>query len=366
MKVEKFPNIELHHLGNSTFRIKIRVEVNRKPIAKQETIVCNRARALDRAFELLNSIRNGIPTEVTLISIETLGDALDLYKKFKKNGNIPYKDLSRFNSIKTDLGNVSIGALSNVFEAYIHDLRNAPNRTTGRGLSEGTINKIKVLVKCALDMAVERELINKNPIKGDQFKQIMVPSRKKALTSDQEENLLRVISDPQNPELNYLEPVVKFCLQVPCRKAEILEMTKKDLDFGSEVPNIHVEGFKEINGKISRTKNKEDCWKPIPSNMMDYFRNLPLDCEYLFYRFEGGKYLPLGDFKKAWAKAKTLAGIEDFHFHDTRTCAVSKMVKKGTPVPALGPTANWKNPLYMVYKYLNLVPLEDLKLLKVD
>ena len=366
MKVEKFPNIELHHLGNSTFRIKIRVEVNRKPIAKQETIVCNRARALDRAFELLNSIRNGIPTEVTLITIETLGDALDLYKKFKKNGNIPYKDRSRFNTVKADLGNVSIAALANVFEAYLHDIKNTPNKTTGRALTEGSVNKIKVLVKCALEMAIERNLIDTNPLKGKQFNQVKVPARKNSLNSDQEANLLRVISDPQNSEINYLEPVVKFCLQVPCRKAEILGMRRRDLDLKSTPPHIYVPGYREIDGKVSRTKNKEDCWKPIPSNMMEYFTNLPAETEFLFYRLEGEKYLPLGDFKKAWAKAKNLAGIGDFHFHDTRTCAVSKIVKKGSPVSALGKTANWKNPLFMVHTYLDLVPLEDLKLLKVD
>ncbi len=366
MKIEKFPNIELHHLGNNTFRIKIRVEVNRKPITKQETVVCSRKRALEKAIELQTLLRNGTPLDFSAIKVETMGDALGLYKKYKKNNNIPYKDLSRFNTINDDLGNVSIAAIANVFEAYIHDLKNKPNKTTGRVLSEGSINKIKVLVKCALDMAVERELIDKNPLTGKQFKQIKVPARKKSLTPDQEANLLRVISDPENPELNYLEPVVKFCLQVPCRKAEILGMKKEHLDLTAETPNIHVHGYIEFEGKISRTKNKDDCWKPIPSNMIDYFTNLPSGTDFLFFRFECGKYLPLGDFKKAWAKAKKLAGIGDFHFHDTRTCAVSKIVKKGSPVSALGKTANWKNPLFMVYSYLDLNPLEDLKLLKVD
>ena len=366
MKVEKFPNIELHHLGNSTFRIKIRVEVNRKPIAKQETIVCTRARALDRSFDLLNFIRNGIPSEIPSIKIDTLGDALDLYKKFKKNGNIPYKDRSRFNTVNADLGKVSIAALANVFEDYLYDIKNSPNKSTGRPLTEGSINKIKVLVKCAIEMAVERNLIDTNPLKGEQFKQVKVPARKNSLTSDQEANLLRVISDPKNPELNYLGPVVKFCLQVPCRKAEILGMRSGDLVLKSDPPHIYVPGYREMDGQISRTKNMEDCWKPIPSNMMDYFTSLPPESDFLFYRLEGGKYLPLGDFKKAWAKAKKLAGIGDFHYHDTRTCAVSKIVKRGSPVSALGKTANWKNPLFMVYSYLDLVPLEDLKLLKVD
>ena len=366
MKIEKFPNIELHHIGNGTFRIKIRVEVNRKPVAKQETVVCSRARALNRAFELLNSIRNGIPSEISRTKIETLGDALDLYKKFKKNGNIPYKDRSRFNTIKSDLGMVSIPALANVFEEYLHDKKNTANKSTRRPLTEGSINKIKVLVKCALEMAVDRNLIDTNPLKGEHFNQVKVPARKNSLTPDQEANLLTVITDPKNSELNYLGPVVKFCLQVPCRKAEILGMRSGDLNLKSDPPHIYVPGYREIDGQISRTKNMEDCWKPIPTNMMDYFTRLPPETDFLFYRLEAGKYRPLGDFKKAWAKAKNLAGIGDFHFHDTRCCAVSKIVKKGSPVSALGKTANWKNPLFMVYSYLDLVPLEDLKLLKVD
>ena len=125
-------------------------------------------------------------------------------------------------------------------------------------------------------------------------------------------------------------------------------MKKEDLYLQVDPPHIYVPG--------ERTKNGYPCWKPIPKIMLGYFTSLPPETDYIFFRKENRKYLPLGDFKKTWAKAKSLAGISAFTFHDTRRVSISKIVKKGSPVSLLGKTANWKNPLFMVYTYRSCPP----------
>lgn len=97
------------------------------------------------------------------------------------------------------------------------------------------------------------------------------------------------------------------------------------------------------NGK---TKTDKGCWKPIPPDMIEYFKNIPKDCPYLFYRPEMGKdgamkYYPLGDFKKAWSNVLKAAGISDFHFHDAQHLAATDMVNAGNADRAVSDIARW-------------------------
>jgi len=72
-----------------------------------------------------------------------------------------------------------------------------------------------------------------------------------------------------------------------------------------------------IRVRNGTTKNDQGIWKPIPNNLISYFRNIPPESEYLFYRYviKHKEYMPLGDFKTSWKRVRKLAGISDFVFH---------------------------------------------------
>jgi integrase len=77
------------------------------------------------------------------------------------------------------------------------------------------------------------------------------------------------------------------------------------------------------------TKMKRPCIKPVPDCLTEYFRNIPTECPYLFFRREGVKYYTLGDFRKAWKRCLKLAGIENYRFHDQRRGAYTDLLLKG-------------------------------------
>ena len=93
------------------------------------------------------------------------------------------------------------------------------------------------------------------------------------------------------------------------------------------------------------------------------FPELPKESEYLFYRYEKktDRYLPLGDFKKAWRTCLEKASIEDFRFHDTRHIAATALLDNGTPERIVQEVAGWKTDMLRTYYHrsgktsLNLV-----------
>ena len=101
------------------------------------------------------------------------------------------------------------------------------------------------------------------------------------------------------------------------------------------------------------TKTGYGTFIPIPGDMIDYFRSIPNESEYLFYRFENGRYHPLGDFKRAWTTAKEEAGIRDFHFHDLRHMSATDLIDNGTPERVVRYIAGWNTDMLDVYYHMS-------------
>jgi integrase len=57
----------------------------------------------------------------------------------------------------------------------------------------------------------------------------------------------------------------------------------------------------------------------------------------------------LGDFKTAWKRCLRLAGIRDFHFHDTRHISASNLLDNGTPEQVVMQVAGWKTNMLRTY-----------------
>ncbi len=141
------------------------------------------------------------------------------------------------------------------------------------------------------------------------------------------QRLLNVI----DREAPHLSAIVSFALAVPSRKTELVNLKRNDLDLMNNAIRIRHETAKGDKGS----------WKPIPPEMVDYFRNLPPDTEYLFYRIEKGKPVKLRNFKRSFRRCRKIAGLEDFHFHDTRHISATELLNAGNPEEVVCQIAGW-------------------------
>jgi len=186
-------------------------------------------------------------------------------------------------------------------------------------------------------MAVEAGFVAENPISKRRFPKFKEIPRDKVLTGEEEGRLLEIMAR----EAPHILPMVRFALQVPCRRSELVNMNRDDVNWFSNPPSIRVR-----NGT---TKSDQGMNKPIPPDLIGYFRSIPAGCPFLFYRMEKGVYKPLGDFKKAWTRCLHLAGIVGFRFHDTRHISASTMVDLGTPERVVMQIAGWLTPMLSDY-----------------
>jgi integrase len=86
--------------------------------------------------------------------------------------------------------------------------------------------------------------------------------------------------------------------------------------------------------------------------MLHYFRSIPVDCPFLFYRQDKNKtYHSFGDFRKAWHYCLGLAELKDVRFHDSRHCAATDLYDNGNAERVIMDIAGWKTPMLSTYRH---------------
>jgi integrase len=184
---------------------------------------------------------------------------------------------------------------------------------------------------------------------GETFTVYPEVPRDRSLTETEKLNLLNTIRE-KRPHLYW---IVNFALQVPCRRSELVNMRRDDLDI------IH----RVIRVRSGTTKNDLGSWKPIPPDMVDYFASIPPTIDYLFHwpepqpRKNRSKQAsqrrahgqPLGNINKSWKWCLKQAGISDFRFHDTRHMAATDLVNSGVPERVVSAVAGWKTNMLSTY-----------------
>jgi integrase len=228
-----------------------------------------------------------------------------------------------FNKLKEDLGNVPISDMRERFDKYLLLLKKTQGQrylpssktmqSTGILLSNQTINHYLKWAKAAFNCAVRAGITEQNPLQY--FQKLQTRPRDRMLTEEEKKNLLEVVKN----EAPHIYPIVLYSTYVPCRRGELLALRRTDYNMVTNT--IHV--------PAEMTKMKRACIKPVPECCTEYFRSVPKECSYLFYRRKGKRYYPLGDFKKAWKRCLKLAGIENYRFHDQRRGAYTDLLLKG-------------------------------------
>lgn len=326
--------LNITRISQREWFLDVRVRRAGKECRKRETFYGTQAQAEERYFQVKRELKEGKPTlAVPPVSPLTFKDVLRLYRTDR--GGIQPKDQCRYNRLESDLGPTSIAHLPRRMDEFLRLLRHEVSPRTKRPLSSGSINKFLIIAKAALNHAVTKEVIERNPITNGRFPLLRQVARDKVLT---QEEIHRLLSNIQR-WAPHIEWVSRFALQVPCRRSELVNMRREDLDLTHNAIRVR-------NGT---TKNDQGIWKPIPPDMVDYFRSIPPECPWLFYRVKKGRFLPLGDFKRSWGRCLRLAGISGFRFHDTRHISATNLLDNGTPEQVVLQVAGWKTNMIRSY-----------------
>jgi integrase len=338
--------------------VKVRIRKNGRIVGRQKLVTGGKEQAKALYEQMKKEIRSSQTGSLKSQSeneLKTFADLLTLYKA--KKGPFSESHTSKIDALSAEVGEISLDTFPEKFERYFQLLKIQINPKTEKTLANRSINRKTEIAKAAFNLLVDLELIEKNPIRIKKLKEV---PRDVMISDEQQNELIKAIKS----DYPHIEYIVRFALQVPCRRSELINMRMEDLDLFGNAIRIR-------NGT---TKNGDGVWKPIPDDMIDYFRNIPKESEYLFYREVSGsrndrsgvnkKYLPLGDFKKAWKGALEKAKLDglDLHFHDTRHVAATDMIDEGTPEEVVMTVAGWKTNMLRVYYNRN--PKKALSLVK--
>lgn len=331
--------MSIKQIAAEQFFLDVRLYRNGRQYRQRETFNGCRKKADARYWALKKELQETAEKACSLkATVNNFGDIIDFYLERKKSflGSLD-KVKFIFDNLRKDLGDASVVDLAERFDKYLSLIRRDTSRKTGRLISDSTYNRYIAYARIVCNFAVKHELIERNPL--NRFTKIPEVGRDRVLSEDEKLRLLNTLA----MVAPHLKPAVEFAMMIPIRKGELINLTKNSLDLINNVIRLR-------NGT---TKNNRGTFIPIPPDMLQYFRDIPKESEYLFYRKERERYFSLGDFKTAWRRVKRLAGIGDFHFHDLRHISATELIDAGTPERVVREIANWKTDMLNRYYHLS-------------
>lgn len=208
--------------------------------------------------------------------VSTITELLDHYLSTKvslANATIEnYKSMVNKNVRGTSFGSIRIKTVKKsdikVFYSYLYSKRK---------FSTSTIQLYQNLLFPAFQLAVDDDLIRKNPCNGcmKDYVQGSMSSTKKPLSKFEQDELLNFIRN--NNFYSPYYPMFVFMLGTGCRISETIGMTWKDIDFDKKQVNVdHQVIYRKKDGRciyyISPPKNRTNRIIPIQDNVISVLK----------------------------------------------------------------------------------------------
>jgi len=325
-------NYKIEQNENGTFKIKARLQVNGKEYRKRETFTGAKRNADRRGSDLVRELEEKAEADQRKRtgSLTYFKECIQYYIEHKQPSS---KDIPYFNRLNTDLGDCTLDELPDAFEGFMTLIKRSRS-PKGGFYSVRTQNRYKTWTNAVLNFCFGCGKIYSFPFHRKLRKEKETP-RDRSLTGDEIVRLFEAI-DKYRP---YLRPLIQYMLLIPCRKSELLNAKRVDLDLRAGVLRI----------RSGTTKNGKGVNKPIPIEMEGYFCSIPLSCPWVFYREENGKYFKLNAIYKAWQFCLKMAGIEDLRIHDTRSYSATELVNSGLSEREVMEVANWDTNMLSTY-----------------
>jgi integrase len=204
----------------------------------------------------------------------------------------------------------------------------------GRGLRPATINRHIAMLKAAIHKAYDHRLgvdwhrmIPENYLSG--FPTLPENNIKhRILTPEEREKLFRELPD-------YLQPLFYHATYYPCRKEEVLNIKKTDVDLFRKKIWIPEENSKTGKGRFI----------PIPPEIVPWIMStMALPCEYLHAReVRPGVWERINSFRTAYENACERAGITGYNWHKTRQQAAMELMYDGWDSLQVMKVGGWKS-----------------------
>lgn len=130
------------------------------------------------------------------------------------------------------------------------------------------------------------------------------------------------VTATHNADNPHLKAIILLAIDGGLRRGEILKLRWSDFNFENNL--IYILG--------THTKTERERIAPLSQrakNELNRIREFTL----------GEKPFPFSDFKRSFATAKRIAGIDDLHFHDLRRTAITRWIQQGNPLALAGKLA---------------------------
>lgn len=327
--------------------VRVRVGLQKRMTQRREWVCGTLDQAKSRELAIKQELKAAAP-DYSSLKMKTFSEALEFYVT---HSNTPPTNRYTIDRLKRELGHVKVTELLGPFNMFLLGLRKQTS-ANGRPYRPGSINKFITWAKSALYFCIEKDVLitDVNPLAWPKVKKLKCIPRDEVLNEDEKVRFLAAIDE----FAHHLWAIARFLLQVPCRKSELVNLRRVDVDLINNCVRIR-------NGQ---TKEDHGLTKPIPPDLIPYFRSIPIASEWAFYRYNAttGQYNRLGDFKKAWATCRKKAGIGDFRIHDCRHVAATNAINNGTPEKVVEGIAGWRS--NMLKDYYHRDGVASLKLFK--
>lgn len=195
-----------------------------------------------------------------------------------------------------------------------------PGNPSTRQRSIGTVHKELSLLRRVFNVAVANGWLLKNPFtKGDS---LINPGdenqRERILTREEEEKLLAVCTAARS----HLRPIIIMALDTGMRRGEIFKLKWLDIDFENGLINIQAFNTKTLRQRQVAITSR------LARALQALWGSSPLNPDELVFG--------VANVKKAFSKARTIAGLPDLRFHDLRHTHATRLVSKHLPLSEEG------------------------------
>jgi len=320
------------HFSHRGKRYRIKLDAQSKAQAKKMATEIE-YRILAENYQILNKL-----------SSITLRELSDRYLEYAKSNKRSWKrDIVSLKNIlnmvieNKKLGDYTIDSIkvTHVQKYQILRKKELNERYAAKGIAEedrnyATCNRELACLRHIFNIAIEWEMLKKNPVVSRVVKFDKEKSRDRTLEDEEFAGLLRACS-------GHLLSIVLVALNTGMRVGEILSLKWE---------NVNIDKRKI---EIKHTKNGEDRDIPINGFLHKLLESMPREHVYLFVNRDGGK---IGSIKTAWNNTTEKAGIEDLRFHDLRHTVATRLAQANVPESVIALILGHKRTT-MTSRYIN-------------
>jgi integrase len=257
----------------------------------------------EAAKQLQRDIEDGIDVDAGKRTLNEQFERYMMTKDIKESSKAFYRQLWEAN-IKDSIGRMKLADIKK------SDLQIFYKSLKDRGLADGYIRNHYSIINPTLELAVDDDIIRKNPCRGCMKEYTDKPKEKEVLTQDQQAAFLDYVKNSNI--YDYYYPMFQFMFSTALRCGELIGLTWEDVDFENRTISInHQVVYKNYgDGYKNHCETvKRDASNRVLPMTQNCYKALIMQREYQF---------ALGV-----DRDKETAGLKDFVFTTPRGCMES-------------------------------------------